>query len=222
VKLTGPHTGALVVVEGPDGLGKTTLCRDLVQMLQSMGLSCIGTAEPSQSPIGQLAKARLKTRGFAPLVEAAIDAECFCGDMIHHNAAVIQPGVARGEIIICDRYDLSPLVYQFAQGLPQMYLLYKQRALVNLGLIQEPDLTLLLTGSVALSVQRLTARNHTADDFETANFLARVHDAYRAVPTLLAHRRIVQVSAEATPAQVLSSALGIVTKQLGLAGSDGR
>lgn len=208
------ESGILVAVEGPDGLGKTTLCHEIVRAFRAIGTSCLDTAQPSQSRIGRMAKARLNTREFSPLVEAAIDAECFCADMIHHNAAVIQPGLAHGEIIICDRYDLSPLVYQSVQGLPLEYLRQKHDALVHLGLIKEPDLTIVLCGSAATSIRRLVARNQAADKFETQEVLTRVHSTYDALCASLVERRIVRLSAEEKPRTVLAAGVAAIEEFL--------
>jgi dTMP kinase len=103
--------GRFVVIEGPNGVGKTT-CADLVaKQLRRRLTDVVQTTEPSGSPLGQLVRtseARLSGRAMALAVAA---------DRYEHIDATILPALARGEVVVCDRYVQSSLVLQRLDGL---------------------------------------------------------------------------------------------------------
>lgn len=101
--------GLLVTLDGPSGVGKTTVSALLADLLVEAGPVLL-TAEPSDSPLGRLARhGTFEFRGFAlSLLVAA--------DRYHHSASVIVPAVEAGAVVVCDRYMPSALVLDRLDG----------------------------------------------------------------------------------------------------------
>lgn len=100
--------GALIVLDGPDGSGKSTLVKALVAALRERGYDALADAEPTRGPYGQLARKAIAEN--RPKLEATF---LMMADRIVH-AEVLRERLARGEVVVCDRYYYSGLVYQEA------------------------------------------------------------------------------------------------------------
>ncbi|MDD1677673.1 MAG: dTMP kinase [Methanomicrobiales archaeon] len=112
------RTGKLIVIEGADGSGKTTQVRLLAERLGWAGIPCLTTAEPTRAPdpVGGLIRTALT--GGVTIRDPRAMQLLYAADRLEHAAAVIEPALRRGELVICDRYDLSTLVYMCA-GTPE-------------------------------------------------------------------------------------------------------
>jgi len=98
-----------IVLEGADGVGKSTQVTKLVERLVGIGKDVLQTHEPGGTPAGQeIRKRLLHAESLDPEAELALMLE----DRAHHVAEVIKPALAAGTIIICDRFTPSSLVYQ--------------------------------------------------------------------------------------------------------------
>ncbi|MFD5554306.1 dTMP kinase [Streptomyces sp. NPDC059578] len=103
-------TGLFVTLDGPGGVGKSTVAAAVVGLLREDGVPVHMTREPSDTPLGNLARHGTDTyRGmaFACLITA---------DRYVHLEAEIRPAIARGETVVCDRYVASSLVLQVLDG----------------------------------------------------------------------------------------------------------
>lgn len=132
--------GAFITFEGSEGGGKSGMIRRLASWLRKRGYEVEITKEPGGTPLGKKIRPILLRRAnfrIEPLAELLL----FYVDRAQHLAEVINPGIKRRVIMLCDRYDDSSVAYQaIGRGLPRQILsmLY---ALVG-GV--KPDLTLLL------------------------------------------------------------------------------
>ncbi len=106
-------TGILITFEGQDGAGKSTAARLLLSRLHAAGIPCLATREPSDGPIGRLIRSVLKG-------ETAVSRDAmgplFAADRIDHAATIINPALAAGQVVVCDRGVLSNLVYRVAES----------------------------------------------------------------------------------------------------------
>lgn len=141
---SGP--GLFVAVDGPSGVGKSTLTRALTIRLADDGHTVHRTAEPSEGPIGSLARAMTNTADGFTL------ACLYTADRHHHLTHEIEPRLAAGAIVITDRYIASGLVMQRLDHVDPAYL----RALNEP--VRAPDLLLALTADDDVIRRRLTRR----------------------------------------------------------------
>lgn len=106
-------TGLFVVFEGGDGVGKSTQATHLERRLHAAGREVVRTFEPGDTPVGRTLRELVlnkATGDLAPECEALL----FAADRAQHVAQVIAPALARGAVVICDRYVDSTLAYQGA------------------------------------------------------------------------------------------------------------
>jgi dTMP kinase len=164
-----------VTVDGPNGSGKTTLSAAVTARLTARGHVVHHTAQPSSSPLGKLARECERTvrgRALACLVAA---------DRHHQLETEIAPALARGEIVLCDRYVESSLVLQRIDAVEIEYILA-----VNAGILR-PDLRIRLLADETALRQRIAARpSNSARRFErAANGSARELRLYAEADDLL-------------------------------------
>lgn len=209
----------------------------LAVALRAAGCKVIETREPGGTPTGEKIRRLLldsKTEGLSALAEMAL----MFASRAQHIAEVIQPGLERGDIVLCDRFTDSTEAYQGygrklgTEGVSQLH-----RILCG-GL--QPDLTILLDSDPAMSLGRARRRNQLASQgakngaksgpkknaarshsdenrFEQQNrsFFARVHDGYRAIAAR-EPQRVVAVDASGTPAQTHRQIMEMVGARLKL------
>jgi dTMP kinase len=169
--------GTFVVVEGPEGAGKSTLVRWLGTQLRAEGHRVLTVREPGGTPIAESArKLALKSRH-----DRAFGAELFLflaarADLVER---VIRPALDSGQIVIADRFGLSTIAYQVAgRGLSRTDVEAALRIATG-GLT--PDLTLVLDVPVAVGRERQRVAGKVKDRIEREDdtFHTRVRDAYR-------------------------------------------
>jgi dTMP kinase len=106
-------TGAFVVFEGGDGVGKTTQVELCCQWLADQGYEVVRTFEPGDTPVGAAVRQIVldpETGEMSPRAEALL----YAADKAQHLFAVVRPALARGAVVVCDRYVDSMLAYQGA------------------------------------------------------------------------------------------------------------
>ena len=166
-----------IVVEGPEGAGKSTLTRWLTAQLLAEGRRVLTVRQPGGTPIAEAArKLALKSKH-----EITPAAELFLflaarADLVDR---VVRPALEEGQVVVADRYDLSTLAYQVAgRGLPRAEVEAALR-LATGGLI--PDLTLVLDVPVAVGRERQRRAQKEQDRMEVQDdaFHERVREAYR-------------------------------------------
>ena len=108
-------SGVFVVLEGGDGCGKSTQARLLVRRLRGLGREVVATREPGATEAGAAIRSLVLGGGdLDPRAEALLIA----ADRAEHVAEVIRPALARGAVVVSDRYIPSSLAYQgVARGL---------------------------------------------------------------------------------------------------------
>ncbi len=105
------YPGFFIALEGGDGVGKSTQARGLQTWLESLGHEVVLTREPGGTPEGEQMRDLLLHQGhLAPRAEALL----FAADRAHHVASVIRPALARGAVVVTDRYVDSSVAYQGA------------------------------------------------------------------------------------------------------------
>jgi dTMP kinase len=218
--------GKFITFEGLDGTGKSTQMRKLAGVLREAGHKVIETREPGGTATGEkIRKVALDsgTSGLAPLAEMAL----MFASRAQHIAEVIEPGLAAGAMVLCDRFTDSTEAYQ-GSGRRLGSEAVRELHRVLCGNLQ-PDLTILMDSNPHASVNRARRRNQRVSkssgrspdenrfEQESRSFFGRVREGYLAI----AKRepgRVVIVDARGTPAQTHQKIVEVVSGKLALAG----
>jgi dTMP kinase len=139
--------GILVAIEGPSGVGKSTITKLTVADLLVRGIDALATAEPSTEPLG--VAARDGTRRYDPVTLACLVA----ADRYDHLAKTMRPALERGTTVVCDRYVASSLVLQGSLDSVDSEFVRT----INSG-ADRPDLYVFLTVDPHQAFARATAR----------------------------------------------------------------
>lgn len=161
--------GLLVVVEGIDGAGKTTLANLLADWLHGVGAKVSVSKEPTRGPWGM----KLRESAAAGRLTPDDERRFLILDRKQHVDELIRPALVRNEIVILDRYYLSMLAYQGAAGLD----LDDLKAANDFA--PEPDVLLLLDLSPEDGLARIRARGDEPNHFETVETLSAARQIFR-------------------------------------------
>ena len=170
--------GFFLVLEGPEGSGKTTLAAALAARFRAAGQEPVTVREPGGTPAAEALRAELlhTEREWTPGRELLYIVTARA-DLV---ARVIAPALAAGRVVLSDRYDLSTMAYQAAgRGLPLEVVRWVNDAATD-GL--RPDLTLIIDLAPEVGARRQMAAGKTRDrlDREPLDFHQRVAARYRA------------------------------------------
>jgi dTMP kinase len=180
--------GLFITLEGLDGSGKTTQIRRLAAWMQKRGLNPVVTRQPGGTATGDRIRALLLDSGATPVTPMAEMALMFA-DRAQAIAEVIEPALAAGKIVLCDRFTDSTEAYQGGgRELGSAAVLELHRLLCG-GL--QPDLTLLLLPSLESCLDRARRRNERHSilggqdenrfEQEQEGFFRRVWHKYREI-----------------------------------------
>lgn len=156
--------GLFITFEGGEGAGKSTQIKRLGTKLRAKGYGLTATREPGGSP-GAEAIRHVILSGAAEPFGPKMEALLFAAARSDHIEQVIRPAIARGDIVLCDRFVDSWRVYQGGAGVDPAFMASIERVSLN-GM--KPDLTLIFDIDPAEGLHRATARrgNEIADRFE--------------------------------------------------------
>ena len=167
----------LIVVEGPEGAGKSTLVRGVNARFLAEGRQVLVVREPGGTPVAEAArKIVLKSRHD---LNAASELFLYLAARADLVEKQIRPALAAGQVVLADRFDLSTLAYQVAgRGLPADAVRAALQVATG-GLT--PDLTLVLDVPVEVGRERQRKARKEQDRIERENdaFHNRVLEAYR-------------------------------------------
>lgn len=207
---SAPSGGAFVVLEGIDGCGSTTQARRFVRELNDGGTDALFTCEPSDGPVGRLIRSalehRLTDQGGAPhALDWVTLALLFAADRADHVESVVRPALARGRVVVSDRYDLSSLAYQsVSAGSPPGAVDWIRK--LN-SRVPRPDLTIVLDVSAEVAERRRRDRAHADELFEVPDLQRRLAEIYRAAQDLVPDDPLVHLDGEAPLEQVAEAVL---------------
>ena len=190
-----------ITFEGIEGSGKSTQCKLLKEYLEGKGHKVSVTREPGWGAMGKLIRHLIleeKDLEIHPLTELYL----FCADRVQHVKDYINPRLKDGEIVICDRYFDSTIVYQGYGRKLDLYTVKKLAEASTLELV--PDITFLLNLPVTEGLKRLDLRDETTNrmDEEPLEFHELIRQGYISEANLNTNRiKIVNASHEAEDVQ---------------------
>jgi dTMP kinase len=165
--------GLLIVFEGIDGSGKTTQARSLLRRLRSRGFKAVFFREPTRGRWGREIK-RLAARAGSLTPEEEL--ELFVKDRRENIEKNLKPALARGTIVVLDRYYFSTIAYQGAKGID----LRRIRRL-NEAFAVRPDLVIVLDIEAGAGLARIAGRKTRDELFEREDYLVRVGEIFRSL-----------------------------------------
>jgi dTMP kinase len=164
----------LITVEGVEGSGKSTQCTRLAQHLGGRGLEVVRTSEPDGTPLGVRVRGLFEADG--PTPTPLTQTFLFMAARQEHVTGVIAPALARGAVVISDRYADATVAYQgYGQGM-DVQTIRELNMLATGGVV--PDLTLVLDLDPVVGMRRI--RGRALDTFEKMDtaFHRRVREGY--------------------------------------------
>jgi dTMP kinase len=164
--------GWLVVLEGIDGAGKSTVLRHLADYCAAKGLPKVASSEPTRGQWGVKLRQSM-TDGRLTLEE---ELELFLKDRAEHVQTLIQPALSSGKVVLLDRYYLSTAAYQGARGADPEAILAE-----NENFAPKPDLVLLLDFDPAAGLARIRARGDAPNTFEELEQLKEVRRIFLSI-----------------------------------------
>jgi dTMP kinase len=187
--------GLFLSLEGIDGSGKSTQARRLAERLRAAGHAVTLTREPGGSPGAEEIR-RLVLEGAVDRWSAETEILLFTAARRDHLEKTIRPALARGEIVITDRFADSTRIFQ---GITRGDLAESVDRLHDLMIGVEPDLTLLFDLDPALGLGRATARAGAELRFEDMGlaFQARARAGFLALAAKHPRFRVIDADADA-------------------------
>lgn len=168
--------------EGIDGAGKSTHIEALADALRAQGRTVVLTREPGGTPLGE----KLRALALNEPMDALTEALLMFAARREHLVQVIEPALARGDAVLCDRFTDATIAYQgYGRGFDlQVLRELEQRVQTVPALhqgIRQPDLTIWFDLPPAVAAQRL-AGSRVPDKFESqpAAFFSQVAAGYAA------------------------------------------
>jgi dTMP kinase len=164
--------GRFIVFEGLDGAGTSTQIELLANFLRLKGIDAAVTREPTDGPVGSVVRRVLRKE--LPLDPAAL-ALLFAADRIDHlEGNDGKASLEAGRWLLSDRYVLSSVAYQAAEGLDPAWVISLNRRAIT------PDLTVFIAAGPELAMQRIEGRGARLERFETLERLREVDAHFRA------------------------------------------
>ncbi|SCG43398.1 dTMP kinase [Micromonospora halophytica] len=195
-------SGRFLVLDGPSGVGKTTVTALLADLLAEDGWDVHRTKEPTHTQLGETA--RYGTDDYHGLTLACL----VTADRYQHLETEIRPALAAAKLVICDRYLATSLVLQRLDGVDGEFIWALNQY------VDRPDLTIILTGDPTRSRARAAARGihsrfhrggpgagqqereryaEVAVELAEAGFPVHLHDIGEQTPNEVAAELLIQV-----------------------------
>ena len=189
--------GRFITVEGGEGVGKSTSLAFIRAQLAERGIDVLTTREPGGTPLAEEVRALLLARrdeAVSPLAETLL----IFAARAQHLAATVEPALAAGRWVLCDRFTDSTFAYQGGGRGVSEQTLAALAAQVHAD--RWPDLTLYFDMPVAAATARLGERERDRFEREPPAFFERARSVFR--QRARRQERMVEIDAAGTPAQV--------------------
>jgi dTMP kinase len=194
--MTDTHRGLLVVLEGIDGAGKSTQIRRLQLLAQALGFECVASREPTYGQYGK----RLRDSAASGRLSRQEEHELLLLDRREHLDTLVRPALARGAVVLLDRYYFSSIAYQAGPGLSA-----EQIRAENEVFAPPPDLLLILDLPVEAGLARIGARGDRPNAFEAVATLQHCREVYRSFAGE-SYARLIDASGDADDVTAQASA----------------
>ena len=199
--------GVFITFEGVDGAGKTTQIRNAREWFEERGFEVVMTCEPGGTPLG--AELRRLVQNGPDDIDPRTEALLYAADRAYHVATVVRPALARGAVVLGDRYTDSSLAYQGAARSLGVGEIAAMSAWATGGL--SPRTTFLLDLPPEVGAGRRTNAPDRMER-ESADFHERVRREYLRLADAEPDR-IVVIDAVGTREEVFSEIRGVLVER---------
>lgn len=200
--------GRFITAEGIDGAGKTTHLDAVEDWLRSRGHAVLRTREPGGTPLAEALRELVLQRPMDVLTEALL---VFAARR-DHLQQVIEPALAAGQWVLCDRFSDASFAYQGSGHGLDLGVLGALESWVQRG--RQPELTLWFDADPAVAAARRAAvRSPDRFEAQDLDFFHRVRAGY-AARAAAAPARFVRIDADAATAQVRQAVLAALGQRL--------
>ena len=189
------NKGFFLVLEGIDGCGKTTIALRLAKRLRSGQANVIVTKEPTVANKKIHAILRQRTEAPRPLDFQKL----YIADRLAHIKNVIKPALAKGKIVICQRYALSTFAYGMAFGVKLNDMKHD---------FLKPNMTILLDLAAKEAMRRIASRKQGREYFEKEVFLEKIRKQYLA---LAKKQNAKIIDALLSPKEIVDNLMDLIT-----------
>ena len=170
--------GQLIVCDGSNGAGKSTVLNAIEAHLKATGREFVMTREPGGTPIGERIREILLSPGASEMY-GVTELMLFAAARAQHVREKILPAIQAGKIVVSDRFDSATVSFQhYARGLP-LELIHQLNNIAIDGF--KPDITIILDLDPMIGLQRITLRGGAGLDRmeqESMDFLYKARNGY--------------------------------------------
>jgi len=167
-------TPIFIVLEGIEGVGKTTQIHLLEAYFKAQKTEYITTREPGGLEVSEAIRKIILNKEMSPITELLL----YEAARSEHMDKIIKPALKNGKTVICDRFALASVAYQgYGRGL-DLDLINTLNTIATQNI--EPDITIILDIEVADGFKRVNARGNEQDRIEKSGneFFSRVRNGY--------------------------------------------
>lgn len=170
--------GKLIVIEGIDGSGKSSIGISLSDKLNNFGIKSIYTFEPTHAYFGTKLRESMLHSHLKPEEELSL----FVADRKEHIKNMIKPAIDEGYYIILDRYMYSSIAYQGAKGIDKDYIFNLHKDFIII-----PDLLFIFHLPINIALNRIMNKRGFVDRFENKHYLEEVDKIFYSFNTPYTH-----------------------------------
>jgi dTMP kinase len=200
--------GRFFVVEGIDGSGKSTLARALSEQMQQQGLEVVLTREPGATELGKVLRTLVQESKSTldPYAELLL----FAADRAQHMADIVKPALARGALVITDRFKYSSLAYQgYGRELNAQFIAHVNDYITR---DVQPDIIFYCAVEPEVALARCSSRGEKQTRFEAEGlpFLKKVAQGFETI--FKNNPKVIRIDATQSPDEMLKQAMQAIEK----------
>lgn len=168
-------TGLLVVFEGIDGSGKSSVAKKVTDYLCQKDIQAVYLFEPTKENYGAIIRNKMvyDLDSFSVGEQASL----FILDRVANRKNNIEPALKQHKVVILDRYFYSSIAYQAATGEVSPQLIYD----FNKPVILNPDIVIMFDVDVDIALSRINNNRESSTDYEKKDFLEKAQNIYRSM-----------------------------------------
>ncbi|MDH5646524.1 MAG: dTMP kinase [Candidatus Heimdallarchaeota archaeon] len=198
--------GIFVTIEGIDGSGKSTQMQLVANRLRESGYEVIITHEPTKRRIGSIIKEHYLIN---PNSIPEVDALLYAADRIEHYNLDVRPKLDQNYIVLTDRYVISSIVYQGAQGVEINWIKEINK------MVPLPDLSIILEIPIEIAINRLDSTDKQIEKFENYSWLEKLSKIYQSIEL----GKIKRINGNLPINEVTTSLVDLILKEIKLINS---